>query len=75
MITFADKNDKNQLGKMWQSIFLEDPQVVEEFFENIYNTTVTPVIKIGDENETFYHWFDHPDRWRSGLRFDSKKHP
>ena len=49
MITFADKNDKTQLEKMWQSIFLEEPQVVEEFFENIYDTTVTPVIKVGDE--------------------------
>ena len=49
MITFADRNDKTQLKKMWQSIFLEEPQVVEEFFENIYDTTVTPVIKIGDE--------------------------
>lgn len=49
MITFAEKNDKTQLEKMWQSIFLEEPQVVEEFFENIYDTTVTPVIKVGDE--------------------------
>ncbi len=49
MITFADKNDKTQLEKMWQSIFLEDIQVVNEFFENIYGTTVTPVIKIDGE--------------------------
>lgn len=49
MITFADKNDKTQLEKMWQSIFLEDIQVVNEFFENIYDTTVTPVIKIDGE--------------------------
>lgn len=49
MITFADKNDKNQLGKMWQSIFLEDSTVVENFFENIFDTTVTPIIKIDDE--------------------------
>lgn len=49
MITFADRNDKTQLEKMWQSIFLEEPQVVESFFRNIYNFTVTPVIKTDDE--------------------------
>ncbi len=49
MITFADRNDKTQLEKMWQSIFLEDRQVVESFFENVFDFTVTPVIKIDDE--------------------------
>ena len=49
MITFADRNDKTQLEKMWQSIFLEEPQVVEIFFENVFDSTVTPVIKIDDE--------------------------
>ena len=49
MITFADKNDKTQLEKMWQSIFFEDNAVVESFFESIFDTTVTPVIKIDDE--------------------------
>lgn len=49
MITFADRNDKTQLEKMWQSIFLEETQVVENFFQNIYDTTVTPVIKIDGE--------------------------
>ena len=49
MITFADRNDKTQLEKMWQSIFLEDLQVVENFFENVFDTTVTPVIKIDGE--------------------------
>ena len=37
MITFADKNDKTQLEKMWQSIFLEDTQVVKNFFEKSQN--------------------------------------
>ena len=49
MITFADKNDKTQLEKMWQSIFLEDNTVVENFFESIFDKTVTPVIKIDGE--------------------------
>ncbi len=49
MITFADRNDKTQLEKMWQSIFLEETEVVETFFKNIFDTTVTPVIKIDDE--------------------------
>ncbi len=49
MITFADRNDKTQLKQMWQSIFLEEIQVVENFFESIYDTTLTPVIKIDGE--------------------------
>ena len=49
MITFADKKDKTQLEKMWQSIFLEDTAVVESFFKSIFDATVTPVIKIDDE--------------------------
>ena len=49
MITFAGKNDKTQLEKMWQSIFLEDTQVVESFFENVFDNAVTPVIKINSE--------------------------
>lgn len=49
MITFADRNDKTQLAKMWQSIFLEESTVTESFFESIYDTTVTPVIKIDGE--------------------------
>jgi GNAT superfamily N-acetyltransferase len=49
MITFADRNDKTQLEKMWQSIFLEDIQVVENFFESVFDTTVTPVIKVDGE--------------------------
>ena len=49
MITFADRNDKTQLEKMWQSIFLEDIQVVEKFFESVFDNTVTPVIKVGGE--------------------------
>ena len=49
MITFADNKDKAQLEKMWQSIFLEDNAVIESFFESVFDTTVTPIIKIDDE--------------------------
>jgi GNAT superfamily N-acetyltransferase len=49
MITFADKNDRTQLERMWQSIFLEDPHVTKNFFENIFDSAVTPVIKVDNE--------------------------
>ncbi|MBQ8765652.1 MAG: GNAT family N-acetyltransferase [Clostridia bacterium] len=49
MITFADRNDKTQLEKMWQSIFLEEDTVTGNFFENIFDSTVTPVIKVDGE--------------------------
>ncbi len=49
MITFADRNDKIQLKKLWQSIFLEDSSVIDSFFENIFDCAVTPVIKIDGE--------------------------
>lgn len=49
MITFADRQDKTQLEKMWQSIFLEDIQVTQNFFGNIFDDVVTPVVKVNDE--------------------------
>lgn len=49
MVTFADKNDKTQLEQLWQSIFLEDKKVTEYFFESIFNSVVTPIIKFDDE--------------------------
>lgn len=49
MITFADNKDINALKQMWQSVFLEDKKVTDYFFENIYNSVVTPVIKVDDE--------------------------
>ncbi len=49
MVTFADKKDINSLKKMWQSIFLEDEKVTDYFFDNIYNSVVTPVIKVDGE--------------------------
>ena len=49
MITFADIEDKKELQSLWQMTFLEDSQVIENFFENVFPTIVTPIIKIGNE--------------------------
>lgn len=49
MITFADNKDINALKQMWHSIFLEDEKVTDYFFENIYKSVVTPVIKVDNE--------------------------
>ncbi len=49
MITLADINDKTQLSEMWQSVFLEESSVTDSFFENIFDKTVTPIIKIDNE--------------------------
>lgn len=49
MIDFADKKDINALSDLWQSIFLEESEVTEYFFENIFAYAVTPVIRISGE--------------------------
>ena len=49
MIEFATNKDKKELSSLWQMTFLEDSTVIENFFENIFGTTVTPVIKIDGE--------------------------
>jgi|GEM_PF-1384420 len=49
MITFADTTNKNELKNLWQMTFLEDSQVIDNFFENIFDSVVTPVIKIDGE--------------------------
>lgn len=49
MIDFAGKNDINALSGLWQSVFLEDKEVTEYFFENIFGSVVTPVIRIDGE--------------------------
>lgn len=49
MISSADKNDKKELKTLWQITFLEDPQITDLFFDSIFDTVVTPVIKIDDE--------------------------
>ncbi len=47
MICFADKNDVAELSLLWQKVFLEDSEVCEYFFNNIFTNALTPVIKDG----------------------------
>lgn len=49
MIEFATIKDKKELSSLWQMTFLEDSSVIENFFENIFDNTVTPVIKVDNE--------------------------
>lgn len=49
MVEFATEKDINALSRMWQSVFLEDEEVTEYFFENIFDNVVTPIIRIDGE--------------------------
>ncbi len=49
MIEFATEKDINALKSLWQSVFLEDSEVTEYFFEHIFKNVVTPVIRIDGE--------------------------
>lgn len=49
MIDFASFSDRNALSSLWQSVFLEDEEVTEYFFDNIFGDIVTPVIRIDGE--------------------------
>ena len=49
MIEFATIKDKKELSSLWQITFLEDSQVIENFFETVFPTVVTPNIKIDGE--------------------------
>ena len=49
MIEFATIKDKKELSSLWQMTFLEDSSVIEGFFDNAFDNTVTPVIKINGE--------------------------
>lgn len=49
MIDFATEKDINTLKQMWQSVFLEDEEVTEYFFQNIYADVVIPAIRIEKE--------------------------
>lgn len=49
MIEFASIKDKKELQSLWQITFLEDSQVIDNFFENVFSLVVTPVIKINNE--------------------------
>ena len=49
MIDFAGYSDRDVLSLLWQSVFLEDSEITEYFFDNIFGDTVTPVIRIDGE--------------------------
>lgn len=49
MIDFASLSDRNALSSMWQSIFLEDEEITEYFFDNIFGDIITPIIRIDGE--------------------------
>lgn len=49
MIEFASIKDKKELSSLWQITFLEDIEIVEDFFQNIFSTVITPVIRIDGE--------------------------
>ena len=49
MIDFAGYSDRKALSDLWQSVFLEDEEITEYFFENIFGDTITPVIRVDGE--------------------------
>ncbi len=49
MISFANKNDRIELSSLWQRVFLEDKEVCDCFFEDIFASTVTPIIRIDNK--------------------------
>lgn len=49
MVEFATEKDINALNQMWQSVFLEDKEVTEYFFENIFKDVIAPIIRIDGE--------------------------
>lgn len=49
MIDFAGFSDRNALALMWQSVFLEDEEITEYFFNNIFGDSIVPVIRVDGE--------------------------
>lgn len=49
MIEFASIKDKKELSSLWQMTFLEDSQVIDNFFDTVFHSVVTPVIRIDGE--------------------------
>lgn len=49
MIEFASIKDKKELQSLWQMTFLEDSQVVENFFSNVFSSVVAPIIRVDGE--------------------------
>jgi GNAT superfamily N-acetyltransferase len=49
MIRFGSFSDKKDLQKLWQSTFLEDEIVTEDFFDNVFDSVVTPVYCVDEK--------------------------
>ena len=49
MIELASIKDKKELQSLWQMTFLEDSQVIENFFKNVFSSVITPFIKVNNE--------------------------
>lgn len=49
MIRLADFSHKSELSKMWQSIFLEDYEVTDYFFEKLFESCTAPVLLVENE--------------------------
>ncbi len=49
MIEFASLKDKKELSSLWQITFSEDSSVIENFFNTVFETVVTPVIRFNGE--------------------------
>lgn len=49
MIEIASNKDKKELQSLWQMTFLEDSKVIYNFFDNVFSSVVTPVIKVDGE--------------------------
>lgn len=49
MIRFASDSDRTALSDLWQSVFCEDIEVIDNFFDNIFHTAKTPVMCIEGE--------------------------
>ncbi len=46
MVEFAGIQDKKELQSLWQITFLEDYSVTEKFFNDIFQSVVTPIMRI-----------------------------
>ncbi len=49
MIEYATIKDKKELSGLWQRTFSEDSRIIEYFFNTVFETVATPVIKIDGE--------------------------
>ncbi len=49
MVELAGIQDKKELQSLWQITFLEDFSVTEKFFNDVFESVVTPVIKVDGE--------------------------